>query len=253
MPRVSCDVFEPFSTMSVPIPRLSSDSPRFTFVPYDPLLPRLRVILPLRLGYNQVSVRCTLSGEMQRDIKVVFAVRSPRGDFEWSAGPPVERPHESAEIVCFEIPDPTQLYTIAAICVRRKGILYDWDEVVDDLILVPVPRQVPTQNQIRETCEERLSYLWTDDSDPEEAAVLAAETPRLIEFVSSMRPLATNDRFEGGLDKTMAHAKKIACIANTALKVRPSKALMNANSGFEWNRLIRKTEDRGYGGSEEVA
>ena len=231
--------FEPFSVLSLPIPGQISKSPEMIFVPYDPLQPKLEITLPLRFGYNLVSVKRALSCEFNRDINIIFAVRHVKGDFEWLQNPPAERP--DGQIICFEIPDQSKTYALSAVYVRKKGMLYDWDDLVDDMMLVPLDKQYPSPEQLQVLCEKRFSYLWSSQTrgDNSETTLLDAQTPQLIDFISSLRPIDCAQRLQVEIEKTIDRVKRLPFIATKTLKVRVNPAFMNAQNGFKWNRFFR--------------
>lgn len=235
-----CLTFEPFSTLSLPIPGQITNSPEFIFVPYDPLQPKMTITLPLRFGYNLVSVKRALSSELRRDVKVVFAIRNARGEFEWLQSPPSER--TDGQIICFEIPDQSKVYALTSIYVRKKGMIYDWDDLVDDLMLVQMDKQYPSPEQLHQYCEKRFAYLWSTHgrmSDVSEAEMLDTQTPQLIDFISSLRPIDSSERLICEMDRTAERTRRVPYIAATTLKVKVNPAFMNAQNGFRWNRFFR--------------
>ena len=234
-------IFEPFVTMSLPIPGPTLLYPEFTFVPYDPLQPKQKMSLPLSFGIDAVSFKRNLTIEIGRDFEIAFGVRSG-AEIEWFANPPNRR---YANLIVFEIPDTEKLYTVASINMFQKGsMLFNQELMLDDLILVPISRQFPSQEELENACLERLSYLWDSNhrnpvEDPQKIINIMSQALKFPENDKKLIVKVNNTILDQSV--SLVRFKPLPFVSSKSIKIYLNPFFMNDNYGFNWCNLFRKT------------
>jgi hypothetical protein len=232
--------YEPFVSLSLPVPVAAGASADFTFVPFDPRAPKLSLSVPSHFGYSSAAFKRVLFDELRRNVNIAFGVVAS-GYFYWFASPPTDR-MMTGRLFVVEVPD--QKYTVAEVLVRRKGFLVDSDEVVDECVVVPVTKLIPSDDELQKSCEERFAYLWSENADDEEIPVVNEKTPDLIKDLCSFRAFKTGKRVVCEFGKDVARRINGAAIQTARVWVNPT--YMKSFYGFRRNRFYRPVlEKRG--------
>lgn len=245
-------IFEPFVTLSLPIPGPMTMSPEFIFVPYDPRQPKIRMSLPLTFGLNMSCFKQNLNAELGRNFDIALCTRShSSGSFDWTNVLPSSRTF--SDFIVFEIPDvKTSFYAVSCLSVnRRKSFFSSWftdnSQMLDDLLLIPIPKQYVEKSELEEACEKRLEYLW--DKDDRQCISINSQ---IIELISSIEPFPpeAKKKFDAEIltsffdrSELFDNSKIFPFILDKTIKITLNPAYMNDYYGFNWSHLIRPVKD----------
>lgn len=247
-------IFEPFVTLSLPIPGPLTKTPEFLFVPYDPLEPKVRMSIPLTFGLNTLCFKQNLNAELGRNFDIALCVRShSTGSFEWTNVLPTK---SSVDFIVFEVPDVrNSFYAVCSITVNRKkgffSSLSSWlgesPQIVEDIILVPINKTYIENEELEKICEKRLEFLW--DKEKREAIPMNSE---LIEYISTCEnfPEEIKKKFTAEIvttffDRSLLFEKSkiFPFILNKTIKITLNPAFMKDYFGFNWANLIRPVKN----------
>lgn len=256
-------IFEPFVTLSLPIPGPMTKSPVFLFVPYDPKQPKVRMSLPLTFGVNTTCFRQNLNAEIGRNFNIALCIRSrTTGNFEWTNVLPSSN---STDLIVFEIPDVKNTsYALSSITVNRRKSgfsFFSWfndpPQLLDDLLLIPISKSYVEKNELEEAVSKRIEYLW--DTNDREVVNIDHD---FIEFASSMEPFQTDVQKKFSVeivttffDRSQVFEKNkiFPFILTKTIKITLNPAFMKDYYGFNWNNLLRPVKNVEPKNTESVA
>lgn len=244
-------IFEPFVSLSLPIPGTTFLSPEFLFIPYDPCLPKNKMTMFLSFGLTTSSFKRNLNRQIGRQFDMIFALRSKStGHLVWSNELPST--HLLSELLIFEIPDRNHFYAVSSLNVNIQrsnflSFLFSNTQLLDDLLLIPLESSNPSEEDFSQACIDRLAYLW----DSQNRKVDEAHDDSIIDSITTFEPFA-NDLKDKKIkvesinsfyvrSQSFNRNKSVNCILNLSLKITLNPIFMNDNSGFNWSHLKRPT------------
>lgn len=234
--------FEPFNILSVPMPGNQSRTPSFVFVPFDPKMPKVRMELSLPFGYTRELFTEIINTELGRTFEIAFAIRTSGidGDYTWYQGLPQIR--NGNDMYVFEIPDKTKIYAICCLAAYIPGFMFDTKRILSEPILLQLPGESPTQEELIQACNKTFEYLWEDSESRQDFRV----TPDLLELVTTMRQLSEPSirvmpEINAYWDRSFVFPRsdKLPFITTKTINVLLNPIFMKDNYGFNWSRIKR--------------
>jgi ubiquitin carboxyl-terminal hydrolase 4/11/15 len=150
-------VFDPFCTLTTPIPVPKAVSPPFTFVPFDVTRPRVQMRVTVIEPGTIPEYMESISTRIKRRIhSIVFAERAPNETVpRWR-----QTLIQGAACYAFEIPphSPDSVFVPVRLLVPRLGAAADVE--LDGIFLVELPSMNATESDVLAACEAHFSPLW---------------------------------------------------------------------------------------------
>jgi hypothetical protein len=237
-------VFDPFATLTLPLPVPRSISPPFIFVPYNVTEPRILMHVSVISPPTLLEYVDSISQRIGRKVhSVIFADRPPKATYlTWRS---------TLQTNCFAFEVPPHPSESVFACVRLMACKSldktPLNSELDGIFLVELPSEFATNEQVLAACESRFAPLWKPTDGP--------INPELTEFREN---LVANPRVEFGADERM----KITIVTiplETSngftrerhfkfVSSRPIQAILNTelikdSEKFNWAALRRVVED----------
>ena len=231
-------VFDPFVSISLPIPAPKMLSPKFTFVPYDPLLPKVIMQIPIQFGLQVSTFKATLCEMMGRQFDCLFAFRDVHNRYEFITGP--TKPGLNQTLYIFEVPTTDDvMYCITTLAVTVQSVFTVTSKSLEDSYLLQLPDEVVDGAVMQSLIEKRFEFLWEGE--------LAFDVPSdLISLRKAMKTSNSCNKLDyekPGFSKEMRFQrnKKIPFISTRTVTAIVNTKFVNSTDHFNWGRLKRAT------------
>ena len=157
-------VFDPFMSLTVPLPIPRTLSPKFIFVPYDLTQPRVEMQLSVVSPATLPEYIEEISQRIHRPINdLVFAERPPNVTIlSWRSTVSTQAP-----CFAFEIPphDESSVFTCARLVAPKDINGTPVVTELDGIFLVEIPREDATPEEVNEACQKRFAPFWKPTPD----------------------------------------------------------------------------------------
>lgn len=243
-------VFDPYMSLTVPLPIPRTLSPRFTFVPYDVTQPRIDMQLSVVTPATVLEYVEEISQKIQRKVKdIVFAERAPNSTIlSWR-----QTISRNSQCFAFEIPphNPESVFACARLVAPKN--IKDTPVVteLDGIFLVEIPREDATPEEVQEACEKRFAAFWKPTPGGEAAI---QQNPSLAEFKESLCEDPKNDFADGGRMKARAvihpllklhfdRERHLKAVSSTPIEVLLNPEVIRDPMNFDWSMLRMRLID----------
>ena len=229
----------PFTSIILQLPTPTIITPKFIFVPYNPVLPRctMKMQIPDKGCYAD-NFKKTLGEYLGRPVDCLFGIQNSKGAVEWIPGPEASVA-SSDTLIVYEVPDHNKLYIDVNLVVSTSKFISPM-RVVDGPFLVEIPGQRTTQENVCNILNDYFKYLY----EPAEDSCVNPEIESLIPFIKSNNDAERKIEVElkkSLFSKTMAFKSLELCPSISSRKVT---AIIQVTEGISWPRLSRKTENK---------
>ena len=153
--RNVCVVFDPFTSLSLPLVRQDLVMRKVTFVPADFSQPHQELVISISSKATADQCNKAISRELGRDVTVLFGYATS-SSIDW--GPPSISRSDSA--LAFEITDPNAFYVPVVIKMRVKTYTWAASKVVAGPFLLRVSDSSASESDVADAAEEQLQCLW---------------------------------------------------------------------------------------------
>ena len=228
--------FSPFTSIMLQLPTTRIFSPRFTFVPYDPKLPKLTLKLKLsdKFLYKDSFMKA-LEGQIGRHVECFFGIQDNDGIVEWVSGPDASITGQKS-LVVYEIPDPNLLYISVRLAVMTNKFLLP-TKCVEGPFLVPIPGPDTKKEQVKEILNDYFKYLY-------EPSTSSNINPELLSLIPSIKEAKDADaKIEVELAKSMfSKTMRFKPLpSNQNISSRGVTAIIQKTEGISWPSVVRQT------------
>ncbi|OHS93663.1 hypothetical protein TRFO_11667 [Tritrichomonas foetus] len=158
-------IYDPFSSLSLPLPIQEQRTRPFLFVPWDVKSPRVRMQLKLPNPNSIEDVTKAISMKLNRPMQIIFAEHSHNSiDLKWITDlTPTSQDHK---MIVFELPtnyvtNNTSLFAQVRALSTIVCCGHIMQKEIDAFYLVELPSDDPTDEEIQTTCEERFAPMFT--------------------------------------------------------------------------------------------
>jgi hypothetical protein len=143
-------VFDPYRSVSLPLPIPAYTTPQFVFVPWDLAEPRVLMDLVILNDFSVLDIVENLSDQFRRKMTVAFAERpKSSSDLRWKTQ--VVKGYQENTLIAFEIPERPA--TSVFVPVRIASLSGTRLEELDSFFLVELPDEHGTTSPMRPTNE----------------------------------------------------------------------------------------------------
>jgi ubiquitin carboxyl-terminal hydrolase 4/11/15 len=164
-------VFDPYSSVTLPLPVTTIVTPAFYFVPYDVTQPRILMNLTLVAGSTLIDAIDALCEKLGRKVNAVFAERPQSGhELMWKTL--VSKTMPENELLAFELPE----HEVASVFVpvllfapNRTSQNAVQNKELGSFFVVEMPSDNLEIEEIKEICDKRFAPLFGEM--PEDAIV----------------------------------------------------------------------------------
>ena len=234
-------VFDPFVSVSVPVPAPQVLSPKFIFVPYNPVEPKMRMQIPIQFGLETAGFKAALCKRIGREFDCLFAVRDAHDKYKFIKSP--TKPGINETLYVFEIPTADDVvYCVARLAVNVDSGFTSKVKNLDDSYLLQLPDEAIEESVMQSLIEQRFEFLWEGE--------LAYDVPEdLISLRKVMRTSHSCNKldFEKSIsfskELRFPRSKKIPCVSSRPVTVLLNTKFVNSADHFNWSRLKRETTD----------
>lgn len=243
-------VFDPFMSLTIPLPIPRTLSPRFTFVPYDLNQPRIEMQLSVVSPATVLEYVEEMSQRLQRKISdIVFAERPPNSTIlTW-------RQTISTQAPCyaFELPPHGEEVVFACARLVAPKLIKDTPVVteLDGIFLVEIPSEDATELDVQEACEKRFEPFWHPTPGGEESI---SKNESLADFKASLCKDPKNIFTHGERMKARPvihplqklrfdRERHLKSVSSTPIEVVLNPDFIENPENFNWSMLRRKEID----------
>ncbi|KAK8888117.1 hypothetical protein M9Y10_039178 [Tritrichomonas musculus] len=244
-------VFDPFMSLTIPLPIPRTLSPRFTFVPYDLTQPRVEMQLSVVSPATVLEYVEELSQRLKRKISdIVFAERAPNSmALTWRQSISAQ----GAPCFAYELPPHGENSVFACARLVASKQIKETPAIteLDGIFLVELPSEDATEEDVQIACEKRFQPFW-HSTPGGEADILS--NPFCAEFHSSLCKDTKNSFKEG--EKMKARPKvhplielrfdrerHLKSVSSTPIEVVLNPDVIKDPSNFDWSMLHKKVID----------
>ena len=171
--RNVCVVFDPFTSLSLPLVRQDLVMRKVIFVPADFSQPHKELVISVSAKATAEQCNKAISKELGRDVTVLFGYPTS-SSIDW--GPP--RISRTDPALAFEITDPNAFYVPAVIKMRVKTYTWATSKVVAGPFLLRVADSSASESDVADAAEEQLTCFWKKPD-----IQLSAEASELLEKI----------------------------------------------------------------------
>jgi ubiquitin carboxyl-terminal hydrolase 4/11/15 len=192
-------VFDPYVSVTLPLPTERLTSVRYFYTLADPRLPRHSMKIQVKTGAESECIASYLQSRFNAQNPVVVGRDVLTGDY----GVKIMPQRRGIEYFVFDIPDTTKLYCLVSVYLQYQ--VQKFSSLIDGPLLIEAPTSF---DDLQETVERQMIYLWEDKggSNKSQESRLADEPnpelfqedrrisaiqvhPDVTEFVPSEEPL----------------------------------------------------------------
>ncbi|OHT11530.1 Clan CA, family C19, ubiquitin hydrolase-like cysteine peptidase [Tritrichomonas foetus] len=241
-------VFDPFMSLTIPLPIPRTLSPKFIFVPYDLTQPRIEMQLSVVSPATVPEYVEEISQRIHRNVKdIVFAERPPNATIlNW-------RSTISAQAPCyaFEIPPHSEASVFACARLVAPKEINNTPVVteLDGIFLVEIPREDATPEEVQAACEQRFAPFWK--ATPKDFII---ENENLLEFKAALCHDIKSNFTEKEKMKARAvihplmksrfdRERHLKVVSSTPIEVLLNPDLIQNTENFDWSLLRQKEVD----------
>ena len=156
-------VFDPYSSVAVPLPLPTIITPPFLFVPYDFKQPRVMMDLTLSTDLTMLGEAIdALSAKIHRNVSAVFAERPASStDLQWKTIISTNLPEN--QLLAFEIPEHphTSVFAPVRFLVPNGTQKTSSTVELDGFYLVELPSEDADIDVVQAACEKRFADLFS--------------------------------------------------------------------------------------------
>lgn len=233
-------VFDPFVSLSLPVPQKKVLSPGFIFVPADPKKPRKLMQFNIDNTWSPLMTkRFIQKSEGGRQLNLIFAAIDHQfTEVTYSLAP--YRTPSTHYMYALEIPSTDKLYAPVFLKEREKGWIWDGDKPIAGPFLVPIPKSSPSEKELNDAISDYFSYLFDPENPDIQINYDQNEQTRL-----SWRPLKDNKKkfeivirsglFESG---TFAPCLRMTCLTRRCVDVIVNPTWMTKEAGFKYSLFV---------------
>lgn len=232
-------IFDPFVSISVPVPVPEVLSPVFTFVPYDPVQPKVVMQIPVTFGLQVAGFKESLCKKVGREFDCLFAFKDAHGKYEFVESP--SKPQLNQTLYVFEVPTTDDVvYCLTNLGVNVTHGFTVKTKSLDDCYLLQLPDEVVEESVMQSLIEQRFEFLWEGE--------LAYDVPS--DFISLRKVMKTSNSCNKlDFDKPISfnhelkfsRNKRIPCVSNRIVTAVLNTKFVNSANHFNWARLKRET------------
>ena len=248
-------VFDPYASVSLPVPQKAKRTPKFYFIPADNLQPIKEMSFIVKSMWSSANTKKYINTVENRQVDFIFAtVEKNSTDIMFYGYPAL--PSWSKKLVICEFPSREKLYCPVFLKVPKKGFLWDSEIVISCPYMMPVPHIYSTEEDIQKSAEEFFAFLW-DKDNPEPPAI--CEKFELLRkdwrpFKDSDKRMKVKIETSFGDNKVFTPFKRIPWLTKRTVSVTINPKYMKSDYSFKWSRFIRQTvqEEEKEGTQEDV-
>ena len=154
--------FEPYMTLSLPLPQRKMISANFIFVPANPLEAKLDMQLQLLDGFNISEFTDSLSFELKRPVHVAICEISIEKDtIKWMNN--WNSPNPKCDIYAYELKNPHALHVVMWPCLCLGFKLTRRNRIIDTPYLVEIPGEGTTKEEIFLIANNYFKFFWVQN------------------------------------------------------------------------------------------
>lgn len=244
-------VFDPYLSLTIPLPEPRQLTPAFTFIPYDLSQPRIKLQLSLVMPATMLETADAISTKLQRNIDgIVIAEREPPNaiELEWkrqSINSSLHVDKRNCEILVFELPkhDTQSLFVpvrlMAPIQTEKPFGLINSE--LDAFFLVELPHDHPTPEEVSEICEKRFSYFFRPNEKPisdelEEFKSHLQSSPK-FKFDQGQKMITMIIRTREMNNDSFDRRRNLTYITSRRIEVTMNPDIIRDENNFSWGSL----------------
>jgi ubiquitin carboxyl-terminal hydrolase 4/11/15 len=150
-------VFDPYSSISVPLPIPTDTTPPFVFVPFDVTQPRVRMEVEVVQNSSIIDVIDAICDKLRRRMSIAFAERPHSATtLRWKSM--IVKDFPESELLAFELPEcPLDSIMVPA---RLLAPTASKDVELDAFFLVQMPADNADDTVAEAACAERFAPLF---------------------------------------------------------------------------------------------
>ena len=224
-----CVVFDPYVSVTLPLPTEKMTSIRYFFIPWEKQ--KQRVFRKVHAFTTQEMENVKNDAVKQFGVKNLIVVYRDMilADFQVKLVPVLRK----VEYFVFEVPDPNVLYTLVQVDVcfaKRNRAAF-----IDGPILIQSPRSV---SQLQATCEKELAYFWKRSNLPaydkckEEKLATAADPEIFKKPKQKMVAVPIFSEIKRILES------EVPGISTQAVRVILNPEYSRESEGFDWGSVM---------------
>lgn len=244
-------VFDPFATLTLPLPVPKAVSPPLIFVPYDINEPRIEMRLTVIQPPTLLEYVDSLSKRIGRKLhSIVFAERAPEKASYLTWKPTLQQ----GANVCYAYEIPPHSSESVFACVRltttRTFDSIDRTEFsteLDGIFLVELPGENATEEEVLEACKKRFEPLWkptTSEISDELVSFrenLSASSKYVFQEDELMKVLIESRRFD--TTTPFLRERNYKFLTSRPVQVMLNPDIIKDETKFDWGILRRLSHD----------
>ncbi|EAY23747.1 Clan CA, family C19, ubiquitin hydrolase-like cysteine peptidase [Trichomonas vaginalis G3] len=231
--------FDPFVSLSVPVPQKKILSPAFIFCPADPTQPRKIMQFNIDMSWSPLQTKRFIQKSEGRNLNLIYAaINHEQTEITYTLSP--YRPPSTHILYAIELPSTDKLYAPVFLKEKEKGWIWDGDTPIAGPFLVPVLKQNPSEKELNDIISNYFSFLFdTKNPDPQEMYDKYEETRQkwrsLRDDKNKFEISIRSNFFDSG---TFTPLTKMPCLTRRCVDVIVNPSWMTKESGFKWSLFI---------------
>ncbi|OHT08150.1 Clan CA, family C19, ubiquitin hydrolase-like cysteine peptidase [Tritrichomonas foetus] len=238
-------VFDPFVTLTLPITKPKNRSLTVTFVPREFNQKYQTINIDVKPSSSFATISKIVSEKIGKNVNVVFGTK--RYGFEIGWGVEEYEYAHKPKYLAFEIDniDESKFYVVCLIKAEKSEQISSYSSLPTDyevpgLFLVELDHDNPSEEEIAEAAENKLSCLWneyTGDELPENAIALKNQI-KFKEVRTSRRIAAEIPSFCSYTKPSIGADKEFHYLGSKVAIIRINPAYANETHAFSMDTLL---------------
>lgn len=221
-------VFDPYVSVSLPLPTEKMTSIRYFYIPWEKQKVRAFKKLHAFTTQESESVREDAMKTFGAEHVIVVYRDTLVADFQIKLVPILRK----VEYFCFEIPDPKKLYTLVQVDIvyeKRNRAAF-----IDGPLLIESPRTI---SQLQAACESQLDYYWKESNLPayekmREDKLATEADPEIFKPNQKLVAVPINGEIKRVIES------EVPGIMTESVKVILNPVYCRQSEGFDWGSVM---------------